>query len=492
MPLDQLAEGIVASPDASVLVTGITLDSRGVRPGWLYVGLPGTRSHGASFAGQAVRDGAVAVLTDAEGADLAAGLGVPVLVAADLRQAMGRMSARLFGHPARALTTFGLTGTNGKTTTAFLLAAALGTTGVATIGTIGFRLGEHELDATRTTVTTPESPDLQALLAHLVEQGATSAAIEVSSHALVLQRAAGIRFDYAGFINLGHDHLDFHGTQEAYFEAKASLFTPEHCAVAVINTADEAGRRIADRVAGRGEPRLVTVGSPDADYRLADVHQTDPLHLSGTLHAPSGVHELVLAMPGTYNATNALLAFAMAEQAGRTPAAILAGLARASVPGRMQPVDLGPDAPLVVVDFAHTPQAVEAALATFDSYRPGRRVIAVLGAGGDRDKDKRALMGAAAARFADTVIVTDDNPRTEVPADIRAAVLVGAAAHPDARDVGGRADGIRAALAAARPGDVVAILGKGHERGQTIGTQVVEFEDVTVARDQWATLREES
>lgn len=466
-------------------VTGITLDSRAVQPGWLYVALPGTRAHGMAFATQAVARGAVAVLTDEAGGALASGLSVPVLIADDLREAMAVAAARIFCHPARALTTFGLTGTNGKTTTAFLTAAALADRRVATVGTIGFRLDGEEIETARTTVTTPESPDLQALLAVLVERGAQAAAIEVSSHALALRRVDGMTFDVAAFINLGRDHLDFHGTLDDYFEAKARLFTPELSRKAVINIGDEAGARLAATVRARGQ-ELVTVGVPSADYHLSDIRRIDPLHTISRLHTPSGVHELHLTLPGDYNALNAMIAFALAETVGCAPDIALAGLVSARVPGRMQVVELDDRAPLVVVDFAHTPQAVEAALATFAPYRGERRVIALLGAGGDRDRDKRALMGRAAAAGADVVVVTDDNPRTEDPAAIRAALLAGVG--EGAIELPGRAEAIRAALDLAEPGDIVVILGKGHESGQIIGDSVIQFNDVDVARAEWASL----
>lgn len=490
--LSALVAGIVpTSQVASTPVSGITLDSRAAQPGWLYVALPGTRAHGASFASQACDLGAVAVLTDAAGASIIGEADVPVVVAPDVRGVLGPIAARLFGNPGERLTTFGLTGTNGKTTTTFLLAAALGVDNVATIGTNGFRLGNVELDATRTTVTTPEAPDLQALLAVMAERGAQQVAVEVSSHAMVLGRVGGLAFDFAGFINLGSDHLDFHATQEEYFEAKASLFTPEHCKAAVVNVGDAAGALIAARVGAVGEVSLVTVGSPEADYSLGLITHTDPLRSSAPLRTPVGEFRLELTMPGDYNAQNALLAFALAHQAGRAPAEILAGLASAQVPGRMQAVDLGEGAPLAVVDFAHTPQAVAAALETFGPYRPGCRVIAVLGAGGDRDATKRAQMGHAAAAHADVVIVTDDNPRSEDPALIRNAVAAGAKGlAAQVHNIAGRAEAIRFALATAGPTDVVAILGKGHEQGQILGTTVVQFDDVTVARQQWAELGE--
>lgn len=488
IPLAELLDGLVSGDTDRRIVSGITLDSRAVRDGWLYVALPGTRSHGAAFARDAVGRGASAVLTDRDGVALAGSLDVPVLVADELRSAMGIAAARVFGHPAKELTTFGITGTNGKTTTAFLLAAALPELRVATIGTIGFHLDGATIDSSRTTVTTPESPDLQALLAVLVERGAQAAAIEVSSHALELRRVAGMTFDVAAFVNLGRDHLDFHGTPEAYFAAKARLFTPELARRAVINVADPMGALLAEQSRVRGLP-VVSVGTPEADYWLSEFRHLDPLHTAATLHTPSGAHELRLAMPGAYNAANAMLAVAMA---GGDPELALAGLARATIPGRMQHVELPGAAPLVVVDFAHTPQAVAAALATFAPYRADRRVIAVLGAGGDRDTEKRAPMGRAAAEGADVVVVTDDNPRSELPGSIRAALLAGVGDHARAVEVPGRAEAIRFALAEARPGDIVAVLGKGHETGQIIGEVVVQFDDVAVVRQQWTALKEDS
>lgn len=472
-----------------VKVSGITLDSRAVEPGWLYAALPGTRTHGAGFAASAVRRGACAVLTDAEGAGLAGQAGVPVVVSDDLREAMAAASCRIFGEPATRLTMVGITGTNGKTTTAFLAAAALAGRRVGTIGTIGFQLGGQTIPTSRTTVTTPESPDLQALLAVMADAGAEAVALEVSSHALELRRVAGIVFDVAIFVNLGRDHLDFHATMEDYFEAKARLFRPESAKRAIVNVGDPAGERIAARARAQGLD-VVTVGSAGADYQIIGFRQVTPLRSVCTLRAPSGDHRLELSLPGAYNALNAMLAFAAAELVGTPPDRALAGLASASVPGRMQEVALPGPAPLAVVDFAHTPQAVAAALQTFAGS--AGRVIAVLGAGGDRDREKRPKMGQAAASHADLVVVTDDNPRSEDPAAIRADVLAGIADQAKAIEVAGRGKAIYEALRLARPGDVVAVLGKGHEGGQIIGDRVLQFEDATAIREEWGRVRKES
>ncbi|MCW2809874.1 MAG: murE [Friedmanniella sp.] len=477
-------------------VSGITLDSRLVGPGDLYVALPGRHHHGAAFVPAAVAAGAAAVLTDRAGGDLAAArsTGVPVVVVEDPRRVMAGVAARIYGRPAEALAMGAVTGTNGKTTTTFLLEAALQAAGRHTglVGTIGFRLDGRALPTVRTTVTTPESPELQALLAYLRQEGADTVAMEVSSHALVLGRADAITFDVAAFTNFGRDHLDFHGDVESYFEAKASLFTPERTRHAVINVDDERGAVLAERVRayglglttlslGPGADCFVRSATPRSDGRTAVVAQLGPRVL-----------QFVLGMPGDFNLRNALTALAMAERLGADLDAAAAGLADAAVPGRMQRVDLGPDAPVVVVDFAHTPQAISAAL---QALGPGRR-IAVLGCGGDRDPDKRAPMGAAAVASADVVVVTDDNPRSEDPAVIRAQILDGgrrAIADGDlpARlvDGGDRRRAIRTALELAQPGDVVAVLGKGHESGQEVDGEVRPFSDPDVVVGEWAAVR---
>ena len=471
-------------------VHGVTLDSRLVVPGDLYVGLPGRHQHGATFAPGAAGAGAVAVLTDHAGREVAVGSGLPVLVSEDPRTAMAGVAAEVYGRPAEHLTMYGITGTNGKTTTSFLLDAALRAAGHRTgnVGTVGFLLDGRPLAATRTTVTTPESPELQALLAHLREQGADSVVMEVSSHALVLGRADAIVFAVAAFTNFGRDHLDFHGDEESYFAAKALLFTPGRARSAVLNVDDPRGRVLLDQVRATPEMevRTVSLTDPDADYTLRS-RRVDP-EGSTTVVARAAGHDLgfTVGLAGDFNVRNALTALAMVELAGGDVRAAAAGLAAATVPGRMERVLLGPGAPAVVVDFAHTPQAVTAALQAL----AGRRCVAVLGCGGDRDPDKRELMGAAAAAAAAVVVVTDDNPRSEDPAAIRAQVLAGARGAAgrgvEVRDGGDRRSAIRTALTLAGPGDVVAILGKGHETGQEVAGEVLPFADADVAREVWS------
>lgn len=480
------------SPGAGGVVTGVSLDSRHTLPGDLYVGLRGAATHGARFAPDAVRAGAVAVLTDAEGLGWASGCGVPVVVDPDPRLAMAEIAARVYGRPTERLTMLGVTGTNGKTSTTFLAEAALTAVGrrVATIGTIGFRVLGEPLESARSTVTTPESPDLQALLAVMAERGADTVVMEVSSHALALHRVDAVRFGVAAFTMFGQDHLDYHETLEAYFEAKTRLFLSGRADVAVVNVDDPWGRRLADLVLADGRARLVTTGvESEADYRVVAAEALPGGGSRIRLDHPGGEHDFTISMLGDFNVRNALTALAMVGSLGVDVARAAAGIAAAQVPGRMQRVDLGPDAPHVVVDFAHTPQAVTAAVASLPTT--GRRIV-VLGAGGDRDATKRGPMGEAAAHGADVVVVTDDNPRSEVPEAIRAAVLAGARAAASGRpgkvqvlDGGDRRSAIDAALELAGPADWVAILGKGHEQGQDIGGVVTPFDDVEVVTDLW-------
>ena len=484
----------VAGLRGDLPVTGVTLDSRLVLPGDLYVALPGRHHHGASFTPAAAAAGAVAVLTDRAGQALARSAGLPVLVAEPLREVMAAVAAQVYGRPGDRLQTYAVTGTNGKTTTSYLLDAALRAAGhrSGTVGTIGFTLDGRPLDGARTTVTTPESPELQALLASLVERGADSVVMEVSSHALVLGRVDALRFDVAAFTNFGRDHLDFHGDEESYFAAKASLFTPARTRAVVLNVDDPRGRQLRDQVLATPELELRTVslGDEDADYALLEARPGPEGSTLVRARAEGRPVEFSLGLPGDFNISNALTALAMVELAGGDVTAAAPGLAGAAVPGRMQRVPLGAGAPAVVVDFAHTPQAVAAALRALG----GRRLVAVLGCGGDRDREKRAPMGAAAAASASVVVVTDDNPRSEDPAAIRAQVLAGARSvvGPGAAEVldgGDRRSAIRRALALAGPDGVVAVLGKGHETGQQVGDRLLPFADAVVVAEEWAALQ---
>lgn len=494
--LQSLVRGtsVTGDVDAGIIVGDVTLDSRSVVPGSLYVALPGSRVHGASFAAAAVASGAVAILTDPEGAAMAAGAGVPVLTSTRLRRDMALVSSRVFGAPGDRLQLFGVTGTNGKTTTVALLEAGLMALGLrtGTIGTVGFRLDGVPVPSGRGTVTTPDSPDLQALLAVMEERGAGAVALEVSSHALVLDRVAGLHFEVSAFLNLGHDHLDFHPDLEAYFEAKASLFTPELTSHAVCWVDDERGAEVARRARLAAIP-VTTVGTgAGCDFRLTDHELVPPLGGRAVLEHDGVAWPLRIALPGMHNMIDAAVAAAMLAVAGHPLGIALEGLATAQVPGRMQQVMLPGDAPSVIVDFAHTPQAVTATLRALRSSFD--HVVTVVGCGGDRDAAKRPEMGRAAADWSDVVIITDDNPRTEPPALIRAATLAGARTATGSalvEEVAGRRSAIERAFAVAGPGSVVAILGKGHEQGQEVEGRVLPFDDSVEARNAWGNYRGE-
>lgn len=484
---------------AGVLVRGVSLSTHALVPGDLYAALPGAVTHGARFAAAAVRAGAVAVLTDPAGAEICGALSVPVVVDDAPRALMVSAALEVYGHPGDAVMMFGVTGTNGKTTVAFMVEAMLAAAGIrpGTIGTLGFRLDGEDLPSQRTTVTTPDVPDLQALLAVLAHGGAEAVVMEVSSHALALHRVDGLVFDVAAFTNLGADHGDFHPTIEDYFQAKRRLFLPGQSRRCVAEVDDPWGRRLVDEFAD-GTRGWTTVGDgAEARPGTSHVQRVLATPITGGSHVVLRVDgdplEFDLSMPGTHNVRNASMAVAMLHTAGLDVTTAVDGLAHVSVPGRMQRVVLGPQAPTVYVDFAHTPQAIASALSAIDSAR----TIVVVGAGGDRDHEKRPAMGAAAVRGADVLVVTDDNPRGEDPATIRQAVLDGARAEAASAAPGGRAascdiiDGgdrrsaIARAMALAGPADVVAVLGKGHETGQEIGGIVTAFSDVDEVVRQW-------
>ena len=455
----------------------------------MFAALPGTAVHGARFAAQAVAGGAGGVLTDAAGADLIGQIAVPLLVVDDPRVELARIAADIQGRPADRLTMFGVTGTAGKTSTVAIVASGLLAAGasVGTIGTLGARLNGQVLPGTTTTPTTPEAPDIQAQLADFVRRGTTAVAMEVSSHALVQHRVDQIEFAVAGFTNLGHDHLDFHGDQENYFQAKASLFRSGQADQAVVNLDDPWGRRLVAELTAAGLT-VVTVGlDRPADYRVTDwtPAQTDLTEIH--LMTPTGPVDFAVSQLGAFNVRNAALAAAMIDRSHFDLAAALPGFRRVAIPGRMQLIDLGPRAPHVIVDFAHVPEEVVAALAGLPA---GRRLV-VLGAGGDRDASKRRPMGQVAAAGAAVVIVTDDNPRGEDPAAIRAEIMVGAQqAASGARviDGGERRTAIRTALSLAHPTDWVAVLGRGDESYQQIGDQKLPFSDAQVIAEEWARL----
>lgn len=471
--LGEIADLVGSSASGEAVVTGIALNTSQVLPGDLYAALPGANAHGASYAGVARENGAVAVLTDPAGAAMIDDL--PVIVVDEPRSAVAALSATFYGHPTEAFTTLGITGTQGKTTTTYLAEAALGDRPSAVVGTIGTRIRKVPADSA---LTTPEAPQLQALFAVMREEQIEVCAMEVSSHALVQGRVDGFAFDVAVFLNLGRDHLDFHHDLEDYFLAKAALFTPAHARHAVINIDDAHGRRLRELT-----PLPVTTFSTDgnaADWRAVNIRP----HRLGTdleVLGPDGLAiDLSVPLPGVFNVSNALAVIAALATAGHDPAELAAGIATsAGVPGRMERIDAGQPF-TAIVDYAHKPDAVTAVLSALRAVTAGRLIV-VIGAGGDRDHGKRPLMGEAAARHADIVIVTDDNPRTENPAAIRAAVLEGAAAGPGVTiEVPGRREAIAHAVALAHLGDTLVVAGKGHERGQEIAGVVHPFDDCEV------------
>jgi UDP-N-acetylmuramoyl-L-alanyl-D-glutamate--2,6-diaminopimelate ligase len=466
---------------AGTVVTGLSLSSQRILPGDVYAALPGARAHGVDFAPAALAAGAVAILTDPSGAERASSYAVPLLVVQRPRAVLGRLAAHLHGDPAAAMRMIGVTGTQGKTTTTRLAEGGLQQAGIpaAVVGTVGTRVAGADI---RTSLTTPEAPDLHGLFAMMRERRVEACAMEVSSHALVMGRVDGVVFDVAVFTNLGRDHLDFHADVEEYFAAKASLFTPERARLALVNVDDAHGRRLADEATI--PVRTFSLSGRDADWQALDVE----LAAAGsrfTVRGPDGLAvDAGVPLPGDFNVANALAAVAACAEAGFDAGRVAGGIARGSgVPGRLERVDAGQDF-VVVVDYAHKPDAVEAALRTLRPLTRGR-VIVVIGAGGDRDPGKRPIMGEIAARLADVLVVTDDNPRTEDPAAIRAAVLAGTGGgRAEVLEIGDRRAAIRAAVRRARPGDIVLVAGKGHETGQEVAGVVHPFDDGAVVREE--------
>jgi UDP-N-acetylmuramoyl-L-alanyl-D-glutamate--2,6-diaminopimelate ligase len=495
-------EGELAGEASATEITGLAYDSRAVKPGDLFFCVSGFRSDGHDFAPQAVQAGAAALVVERP-----LGLEVPEVVVASARAAMAPLAASFYGHPARELRVVGVTGTNGKTTTAYLVRALLEAAGIqcGLLGTVKSVIAGRQQPVARTT---PEAIDLQADLRAMLDGGDEACAMEVSSHALQLGRTDAIAFAVAIFTNLTQDHLDFHASMEDYFLAKRRLFVGAQApGVSVVNVGDEYGRRLARELDGA---RTFAVDAP-ADYSARELR----CGLDGcsfTLVSERGASELTLPMPGRFNVANALGALAATHALGVPLDVLMAALEQGvRVPGRFEPVAAGQRF-AVLVDYAHTPDSLENVLGSArelvaaDTGQQGR-VVCVFGAGGDRDRGKRPQMGAIAARLADVAIVTSDNPRSEDPERIIEEIMDGVvAARGDAgvymgpRQDGGacaRSDGAAAqvhaivdrraaigeAIACAREGDVVVIAGKGHEQGQELADgRKVPFDDVAVAR----------
>ena len=461
-----------------VELTGVTLDSRGVQSGDLFAALAGQETHGARFASDAVAAGAVAILTDPIGAVDCSTLGVPLLVVDDPRSWLGSVAALAYGYPGSSMQLIGITGTNGKTTVAAMVESGLRSAGRTTgmIGTVGIRVADRSFTGIRTT---PEATDLHAILAVMRDEGVTSVVMEVSSIAIDEHRVDGVIYDIAAFTNLSQDHLDYHGSMDRYFASKSILFNHTRTRRAVICVDDEWGRRLAatsdvaiDSWSAEGH---------DADWTLAAT--IDGFVVDGPERER---HALEVSMPGDFNVANALCAYVILRRAGVSAVDAASGIAMTSVPGRMQLVESSAGV-LGVVDYAHSPEAIHRVLEAVSAIVSGR-IIAVLGAGGDRDRGKRPHMGEIAARLADVLVITDDNPRSEDPELIRSSIRNGATAIAvvDRAEVIEEADRRRAiavAVALARAGDAVVVLGKGHEQGQEVAGVIIPFDDVTALGD---------
>lgn len=464
--LNGRVDGVRVGSDGTSTVTGITHDSRQVQPQWMFACLRGHHFDGHQFAAAAVAAGASSLLVDPAGqAGLGAEVDVVRLVVDDTRQALGPVAATVYGHPSKQLQLIGVTGTNGKTTTAAMLGAILraGGTHAEVLGTL---TAVH---------TTPEAPDLQHRLRDIVDAGGTAVVMEVSSHGLALHRVDGATFAAAVFTNLGRDHLDLHGTQEAYFRAKAKLFETERAALGVCNIDDLHGRLLYEAA----DIEMVAYSLDDVDEVVVE---------AGAIRFRWDGAAIAVPIGGSFNVMNALAAATTARALGISIDQIVTGLAALDVvPGRFEQVRTsgGTTPTTVIVDFAHTPDGLAEVVA---SARPlvgaGGTLTLVFGAGGDRDRDKRPQMGAVAAGAADRVIVTSDNPRTEDPAAIIAAIVDGVRSGDRDRveTIADRHQAIAAAVAGARPDDVVIIAGKGHEATQTIGADTLAFDDRAVAR----------
>jgi len=485
--------GLTVTGPTDLEITGIEHDSRTVEPGCLFVGIRGFRHDGGAFIPQALARGAVAVMVERDPTGLTLPGAVTVIRVPDARLGLATAASRFFGHPSRALRLIGVTGTNGKTTTTYLVEAILGTAGrrVGLLGTIQYRCGSVTFAGERTT---PESSDLQSLLARMRGLGAWGAVMEVSSHSLALQRVAGCEFDVGIFTNLTQDHLDFHGTMQEYAQAKARLFqmlgTDRSKSVeagAVLNAEDP----WAPFFAGQTRARVIRFAlAGEADLRVRSSEFT-LAGIRASVDSPWGRWEVASPLVGRHNLANILGAAGACLHVGLDRDAVARGVtALRAVPGRFEKVEAGQPFG-VVVDYAHTPDALERTLQTAREFTAGR-VIAVFGCGGDRDRGKRPIMGEAAARLADVVMVTSDNPRSEEPQTILAEIEVGvaragarAAEHGTIPD---RREAIAEAMRRARPGDLVVIAGKGHETSQVLRDRTIAFDDRLVAREALAAL----
>ncbi|WP_124055002.1 UDP-N-acetylmuramoyl-L-alanyl-D-glutamate--2,6-diaminopimelate ligase [Arcanobacterium ihumii] len=480
-----------AQSSADIVVTGVALGSKEVQPGDLFVAVPGERVHGAKFAGNAQENGACAVITDSAGRELikaSEGLAIPIVVCEDILQRQGDLAALIYGYPSQGIASFGITGTNGKTTTSYMIDSILGALGkrMGLVGTVMVRAGSEEIPAL---MTTPQAVELQAMLAKMREYSIDALVMEVSSHALAQNRTRPIHFNVAGFTNLTQDHLDFHKTFDEYFAAKKLLFSTENSGSCVITVDDEYGRQLYSQTkAERGQDCVaLAIHSElpsDGGWKVQDFH-VEATGSSFTLVSPRGESISVqLDIPGEFNVQNAALAIAMVAQSGVeldeiSQALLSIGGLKPKVPGRMEIVAT---MPRVIVDFAHNPDALKQAIKTLRLTTKGR-LVTLTGSAGDRDRTKRPIMGNIVASLADLTIITDDDPHSEDPARIRAEIIEGIATDAEFIEIGDRTEAIHYAIANAEPQDTILIAGRGHEIWQDCNGTMVELDDRVVARD---------
>lgn len=494
-PLSQLVRdhGAIYAPGAGVnaedpLISGIVIDNRAARPGDIFAALSGEVRHGIQFAAAAVSGGAVAVWTDPAGAEFLESESnhlpsdIPVVVSPDPRALVGPIAAQILGHPSRGLHLVGVTGSNGKTTTSFLVSAALAAHfgEIALRGTVGTVLGSEQIASQRTTA---EAPELQEFFAEMMRRGISAGVLEVSSHAVSLHRITGTEFSVVGFTNLQRDHLDFHGDMESYFQAKLALLDPSYTKSAVVNVDDEWGQRAAVEASAPVET-LSTRGA-QADWQVRDiaplVTPTGDIAVGSrfTLTGPDGAVDAAINMSGDFNIANAAMAIILSYRAGVPLTVAARAIAEyPGVPGRMETVSQRGPGPLAIVDYAHAPDSIAAAIAAARPLTPGRLIVVIASDGG-RDEGKRPLMGAVAAAGADVVIVSDDNPRFEDPAKIRREIILGA------RDVGGaqiieaetRFEAVEICARMATAADTILLTGKGHETTQEIRGEMHYHDD---------------
>ena len=456
---------------SKIVISGLTHNDSQVEPGDLFIAIPGANRHGAEFAMSAVSKGAVAILTDSAGAAYVKG--TPVLVVADPRRVAGNIAALLYNEPMRDLSSIGITGTNGKTTVSTLIYQIFEAAGrdSGLIGTIETRIGKDAVESSRTT---PEATDLQALSAVMRERHMRHLVMEVSSHAMVLHRMQGAHFAFVGFTNLTQDHLDFHGDIESYFAAKAKLFTYEFADQAVINIDTEYGARLADKT----ELPVISLSrlNPQATWHFAEI-DTSGKQVHFKIRGSGGMLiESSTKLRGGYNLDNLLMAIAIAVESGVDPVDIAAAVpALSGAAGRLEEVSVG-QSYSAFVDYAHTPDAVSNVLESIREFTSGK-VIAVLGCGGDRDSSKRPLMGQALLKGCDIAVFTSDNPRSEDPSQILKEMVGNLKVSAPAIVIEDRKSAIEYAVSLASQGDTIAILGKGHELGQEIAGQKLDFDD---------------